>query len=70
MKYWHLDAVKIACFLENGLGTSYTYQDALSCSNFVKVTLKNIGQTISCQYFISVGIEIDINNNTSSITCS
>ena len=41
VKNWRLHAVKVACFLEHGLGIAYTYQDALSCSNFVKVTLIN-----------------------------
>ena len=41
VKNWRLHAVKVACSLEHGLGIAYTYQDALSCSNFVKVTLIN-----------------------------
>ena len=38
VKHWRLHAVKAACFLDDGLGIACTYQDALSCSNFVKVT--------------------------------
>ena len=41
VKHWRSHAVKIACFLDDGLGIAYTYQDALSCSNFVKTTLIN-----------------------------
>ena len=76
--HWHLYAVKIACFLEDGLGIAYTYQDALSCSNFVKATLINSGFVpnvtksiwIPCQRVIWLGIAININNNTLSITSS
>ena len=71
-------AVKIACFLDNVLGIAYTYQDALSCSNFVKTTLISSGFVpnvtksfwIHCQCITWLGIEIDINNNILSITSS
>ena len=36
VKHWRLHAVKIVCSLDDGLGIAYTYQDALSCSNFIK----------------------------------
>ena len=78
VKHWPLRAVKVASFLDHDLGIAYTYQDALSCSNFVKATLINSGFVsnvtksvwIPCQRVIWLGIEIDINNNTSSITSS
>ena len=78
VKHWHLYAVKIACFLEDGLGIAYTYQDALSCSNFVKATLINLAFVpnvkksvwIPCQRVIWLGIAVNINNNTLSITSS
>ena len=78
VKHWRSHAVKIACFLDNGLGIAYTYQDALSCSNFVKTTLKNTGFVpnvtksiwIPCERIIWLGIEIDINNNILSISSS
>ena len=41
VKHWRLHAVKIACFLDDGLGIAHTHQDALSCSNFAKATLIN-----------------------------
>ena len=73
-----LYAVKFACFPEDGLGIANTYQDALSCSNFVKTTLINSGFVpnttklawILCQRIIWLGIEIDINNNVLSIAPS
>ena len=43
VKHWRLHAIKIACFLDDGLGIAYTYQDALSCSNLVERTLINSG---------------------------
>ena len=78
VKQWRLHAVKIACFLDDGWGIAYTYQDALSCSNFLKATSTNSGFVpnvtksiwIPCQHSIWLGIEIDINNNTLSITSS
>ena len=78
VKHWRSHAVKIACFLDDGLGIACTYQDALSCSNFVKATLINSGFVpnvtklvwIPCQRIIWPGIEIDINNNTLLITSS
>ena len=78
VKHWRSHAVKIACFLDDGLGIACTYQDALSCSNFVKATLINSGFVpnvtksvwIPCQRIIWLAIEIDINNNTLSTTSS
>ena len=43
VKHWRLNAVKIACFLDDGLGIAYVCQDAISCSNLVKTTLINSG---------------------------
>ena len=73
-----MHAVKIACFLDGGLGIAYTYKDALSCFNFVKVTLiisgfvSNVTKSIwiPCQRITRLSIEININNNTLSITAS
>ena len=73
-----MHAVKIACFLDGGSGIAYTYKDALSCFNFVKVTLIILGFVpnvtksvwIPCQRITWLSIEIDINNNTLSITAS
>ena len=78
VKHWRLHAVKIACFLDDGLGIVYTYQDALSYSNFLKLTLINSGFVpnvtksvwIPCQRIIWLCIRIDINNNNLSITSS
>ena len=78
MKHWRSHAAKIACFLDDGLGIAYTYQDALSCSNFVKTTLINSGFVpnvtksiwIPCKRIIWLGIEIDTNNNILSIASS
>ena len=78
VKHWGSYAVKIACFIDDGLGITSTYQDALSYSNFVKATLINSGFVpnvtksvwIPCQRIIWLAIEIDINNNTLSTTSS
>ena len=43
VKNWRLHTVKIACFLDDGLGIVCTYQDGLSYSNFLKSTLINSG---------------------------
>ena len=71
-----MHAIKIACFLDDGLCIAYQY--VLSCSNVVKATLINSGFVpnvtkpiwIPCQRIIWLGIEIDINNKTLSITSS
>ena len=78
VKQRHLHALEIACFLDNRLGIAHPYQGALSCSNFVERTLINSGFVpnvrksvwILCQSFIWLGMEIDINNNISSIASS
>ena len=78
VKHWRSHAVKISCFLDDGLGIAYTYQDALSCSNFLKTTLINSGFVpnvtksiwIPCKRIIWLGIEIDTNNNILSIASS
>ena len=76
VKYWRGHAVKIACFLDDGLGIGYQYNEALRCSKFVKSSLINSGFVpndtksiwIPCQNIIWLGIEIDINNNMLKIT--
>ena len=78
VKHWRLHAVKIACFLDDGLGITCIYQDPLSCTNFVKTTLLNSGfllnltksAWIPCQRIIWLGIEFGIKNNILSITSS
>ena len=78
MKHGRLHAVKVFCFLDNGLGIAYTYPDAFSCSNFVITTLINSGFVpnitksiwIPCQHTIWLGIEVDTNTNILSITSS
>ena len=57
---------------------AYTYQDVLSCPDFVKTTLINSGFVpnvtksiwIPCERIIWLGIEIDTNNNILSIASS
>ena len=41
VKHLRLHAVKIACFLKNGLGVAYEYKEGLTSCNFVKTTLVN-----------------------------
>ena len=68
----------VLCFLDDSLGIANTYENALSCSNFVKATLINLGFVpnvtksiwIPYQRIIWLGVETDINNNTLSITSS
>ena len=77
-EHGRLHAVKVLCFLDNGLGIAYTYPDAFSCSNFVITTLINSGFVpnitksiwIPCQHIIWLGIEVDTNTNILSITSS
>ena len=78
VKHWHLHAVKIACFLDDGLGIAYTYHDTLSYSDFIKTTLINLGFVpnitksvwIPCHRITWLGTEIDTNNNILLITSS
>ena len=78
VKQRHLHALEIVGFLDNCLGIAHQYQDAISCFNFVERTLinsdfvQNVTKSvwILCQRIIWLGMEIDINNNISSITSS
>ena len=73
-----MHAVKIACFLDDGLGIPYTNQDPLSYSNYVKPILinsdfvPNLTKSVwtPSQGIIWLRIETDIKNNILSITSS
>ena len=78
MKQRHLHALEIVGFLDNCSGIARQCQDAISGFNFVERTLinsdfvPNVTKSvwILCQRIIWLGMEIDINNNISSITSS
>ena len=42
-KYWHLHAIRIACFLDDGLGIEFEYLKSETSSKFVLNTLINAG---------------------------
>ena len=43
VKYWRLNSVKITCFLDDGIGIEYNYEEAKSKSEFVQGTLTKSG---------------------------
>ena len=47
IKYWRLHAIRIACFLDDGLGIEFGYSKSETSSKFVLNTLINAGFVIN-----------------------
>lgn len=68
IKYWRTNGIKIACFLDDGLGVSDSYEKTLKNSKFVKNSLKKAGFIVNkeksvwnpSQKLIWLGIEINL----------
>ena len=43
VKHWRINAIRIACFLDDGLGVASSHKMSLFHSNFVKKSLQNAG---------------------------
>lgn len=43
VKHWREQAIKIACFVDDGSGTKHTYESTWKTSNLVLNSLKNLG---------------------------
>ena len=70
VKHWRINAIRIACFLDDGLGVASLYKMTLFHSNFVKKSLQNAGFIINEEKFvwkpsqnlIWLGIRINLKN--------
>ena len=68
VKHWRINAIRIACFLDHGLGVASSYKMTLFHSNFVKKSLQNAGFIINeeksvwkpSQTLIWLGIRINL----------
>ena len=47
VEHWRINAIRIACFLDDGLGVASSYKMTLFDSNFVKKSLQNAGFIIN-----------------------
>ena len=47
VKQWRINTIRIACFLDDGLGVASSYKMTLFHSNFVKKSLQNTGFIIN-----------------------
>ena len=43
VKHWRINRIRIACFLDDGLGVASSYKMTLFHLNFVKKSLQNAG---------------------------
>ena len=43
VKFWRFHSIKLACFLDGGLGIEYKFLKACNNSNFVRYTLTEVG---------------------------
>ena len=70
VKYWRFNSIKIACFLDDGLGIGNTFERALEDSIFVLNSLTKAGFNINSEKSVWqptkvltwLGIEVDLNN--------
>ena len=78
VKYWRLNSVKITCFLDDGIGIEYNYEEAKRKSEFVQQTLAKSGFTPNiqkstwepCKILTWLGIDINLSSGTLKITKS
>ena len=76
VKYWRFNSIKIACFLDDGLGIDNTFEKALENSTFVLNSLTKAGFIINSEKSVWqptkvltwLGIEVDLNNDTLKIS--
>ena len=47
VEHWRINAIRTACFLDDGLGVASSYKMTLFDSNFVKKSLQNAGFIIN-----------------------
>ena len=78
VKYWRLNSVKIICFLDDGIGIEYNYEEAKRKSEFVQQTLAksvftpNIQKSTwePCKVLTWLGVGINLSSGTLKITKS
>ena len=78
VKYWRLNSVKITCFLDDGIGIEYNYEEAKRKSEFVQETLTKSGFIPNiqkstwepCKILTWLGIDINLSSGTLKITKS
>ena len=76
VKYWRFNSIKIACFLDDGLGIGNTFERALEDSTFVLNSLTKAGFIINSEKSVWqptkvltwLGIEVDLNNDTLKVS--
>ena len=75
VKYWRFNSIKIACFLDDGLGIDNTFEKALEKSTFVSNSLTRAGFIVNSEKsvwqptktLICLGIEVDLNSDALKI---
>ena len=78
VKYWRLNSVKITCFLDDGIGIEYNYEEAKRKSEFVQQTLTKSGFISNiqkstwepCKILTWLRIDINLSSGTLKITKS
>ena len=78
VKYWRFNSVKITCFLDDGIGIEYNYEEAKRKSEFVQETLTKSGFIPNiqkstwkpCKILTWLGIDINLSSGTLKITKS
>ena len=78
VKYWRFISVKISCFLDDGIGTEYKYEEAKRKLEFFQETLTKSGFIPNiknstwepCKILTWLGIDINLSSGTLKITKS
>ena len=76
VKYWRFNSIKIACFLDDGLGIDNTFENALEKSTFVSNSLTRSGFIVNSEKSVWqptkvltwLGNDVDFNNDTLKIS--
>ena len=76
VRYWRFNSIKIACFLDDGLGIDNTFENALEKSTFVSNSLTRSGFIVNSEKSVWqptkvltwLGNDVDFNNDTLKIS--
>ena len=67
VRHWRINAIRIACFLDDGLGVASSYKMSLFHLNFVKKSLRNAGFIINKEKFVETISKFDLVRNKNKL---
>ena len=67
VKHWRINAIRIACFLDDGFGVASSYKMSVFHSNFVKKSLQNAAFIINEEKSVEIISKFDLVRNKNKL---